>query len=374
MTADVRAAPLVRPWWQGARVWLGLAAVVVIGAVLVGTLSEQPGRPLDPSSTHGDGSKALVRLLAHYGTSVTSTSSTATALRSDVVVVTAPDDYATEQLREMARAGRHLVLVQPGARALTALGSDAQPDRQVPPAGSPNCADPGAQAAGDVAFPSDTVSYSAAARGTHCYDGALVTEDDLAVLGSRALLTNNVLDDQGVAALDVNVITRDREANSVAWLTPGADAGGPGPASIWQLFPSAAHRAFWWLLFVGVLLALWRARRLGGVVSEPLPVVVRSAELVEGHGRLYARAGARQRAAAALRGAARSRLSQRLGLARAASAEQVAVAAAPIIGRPYGDLLALLAGPPPESDSMLVRLAHDLDQLEAGLQEGESKR
>ena len=53
-----------------------------------------------------------------------------------------------------------------------------------------------------------------------------------------------------------------------------------------------------------LLLALWRARRLGPVVAEPLPVVVRAAETVEGRARLYRRGGARGQAA---RGAARRR-------------------------------------------------------------------
>jgi hypothetical protein len=118
------------------------------------------------------------------------------------------------------------------------------------------------------------------------------------------------------------------------------------------------------LIAVGALLAIWRARRLGAVVAESLPVIVRSSEVVEGHGRLYARAGARDRAAAALRAATVARLAHRLGLPRGASAEQVAVAAAPLIGRTPADMVALLAGRAPADDLGLLRLAHDLDTLE----------
>ncbi len=57
-----------------------------------------------------------------------------------------------------------------------------------------------------------------------------------------------------------------------------------------------------------VLLALWRARRLGPVVPESLPVVVRAAEATEGRGRMYRRAGARDRAAGRLRAATRTRI------------------------------------------------------------------
>jgi hypothetical protein len=121
----------------------------------------------------------------------------------------------------------------------------------------------------------------------------------------------------------------------------------------------------WWAGVVGVLLVLWRARRLGGVVTEPLPVVVRSAELVQGHGRLYARARARDRAAQALRVATTGRLAHRLGLPRGAGPTDVAAVVAAAAGRAPGEVLELLAGRPPADDAGLVRLAQELDRLEA---------
>jgi hypothetical protein len=150
----------------------------------------------------------------------------------------------------------------------------------------------------------------------------------------------------------------------VVWLLPGVSAHGPGPASVWDLFPAGTGRVVWWLAAVGGLLVLWRARRLGGIVSEPLPVSVRAAELVEGHGRLYARAGARDRAAAALRAATADRVARRLGLPRGAGPDAVVAAVAPLTGRPAADLTAVLSGPPPADDAQLVRLANELDRLE----------
>ena len=185
-------------------------------------------------------------------------------------------------------------------------------------------------------------------------------------------MRNDNLDDDGVAALDVNAITDSRRVTSVVWLLPGADAGGPGKPSMWDLFPDGTLRVIWWAVAVGLLLMLWRARRLGGVVTEPLPVVVRAAELVEGHGRLYARAGARDRAAGALRHATTARIARRLGLPRGAGAVEVAAAIAPLVGRPPGDVAALLTGPPPADDAGLVQLAEELDRLEAAVS-GERK-
>ena len=69
-------------------------------------------------------------------------------------------------------------------------------------------------------------------------------------------------------------------------------------------------------LVVAVLVAaLWRGRRLGPVVAEPLPVAVRAAETTEGRARLYRRRRARGRAADHLRAAS---LSPALGAARPA--------------------------------------------------------
>ena len=82
-----------------------------------------------------------------------------------------------------------------------------------------------------------------------------------------------------------------------------------------------------------VVLALWRARRLGRVVEEPLPVVVRAAETVEGRGRLYRAAGARDRAAEALRRGARDRLVPRLGLPAGADREALVGTVAVRTGR-----------------------------------------
>jgi hypothetical protein len=115
---------------------------------------------------------------------------------------------------------------------------------------------------------------------------------------------------------------------------------------------------------LGVLLVLWRGRRLGPAVTEPLPVVVRAAEVVEGHGRLYRRAGARDRAAAALRAATLARLAVHAGLRRGARTDDIVAAACAATGRPAIDVWYLLGGPWPVDDAGLLRLAVELDALE----------
>lgn len=351
--------------WRRARLWLAAAAVLVLGALLVATVSQSPSRPLDPGSAQHDGSKALARLLAHYGAAVRAVDSVTGAVadaRGAAILVIAPAQYSAAQLRRLSASAALLVLVQPGPKALAAVLPGAELDATGAPDPRPGCADSGAQAAGGLTLPTGGNVYRYPGR---CYGGLLVVTPHVAVLGSAQLLRNDHLAGAGVAAVDLDTVTRSRSLRSVVWLLPGRDAAGTGPASVWDLFPTGAHRAFWWLLAVGVLLAIWRARRLGGVVPEPLPVVVRSAEAVEGHGRLYLRAGARDRAAAALRSAAVARLAARLGLPRGSRADEVGVAAAPMVGCPPAQLVELLAGPPPQDDAHLMRLARDLDTLQA---------
>jgi hypothetical protein len=119
------------------------------------------------------------------------------------------------------------------------------------------------------------------------------------------------------------------------------------------------------LVVVVAAVVWWRGRRLGRIVVEPLPVVVRPTETVEGRARLYRRAGARDRAANALRAATLDRMRIRLSLPRGAPPAVVAEAAARRTGRPVPDVVALLApSTVPPDDAALVALRTALDTLE----------
>jgi hypothetical protein len=183
----------------------------------------------------------------------------------------------------------------------------------------------------------------------------------LVVLGTGLMLTNDRLDEDGNAALGLNLLGGDGSANQLQWLVPnpGAASGGESTASIlpgWVL-PAALQ-----LLLVGLLVMLWRGRRLG-----PLPVVVRAAEAVEGRSRLYRRAQARDRAAEALRSGALARLVPRLGIDPARGPEPppeaVVSAVASRSGRPEAAVDTVLFGPPPSDDAGLVALADSLDSI-----------
>ena len=113
-----------------------------------------------------------------------------------------------------------------------------------------------------------------------------------------------------------------------------------------------------------VLLCLWRGRRLGRLVSEPLPVIVRAVETTESRGRMYRKSRDRTRALAVLQQATLKRLASSLGLSATSPVSSVAAASAAVSGRDYPDVLHLLESTAVHDDSSLLQLANTLLALE----------
>jgi hypothetical protein len=182
------------------------------------------------------------------------------------------------------------------------------------------------------------------------------------VWGTADPLTNDRLDEDGNAALAMNLLGQERR---LVWYLPMlGDALATEEKSPYALMPSWWKWGFLQVAIAVLLLGLWRMRRLGPVVVEPLPVVVRAAETVEGRARLYQRAHARDRAADVLRAATRERLAPMVGLPATAPPPALVDAVAARVGRPAGEVGPLLYGSIPVDDATLVRLADDLDTLE----------
>jgi len=186
------------------------------------------------------------------------------------------------------------------------------------------------------------------------------------VLGQAEMLTNAHLAEDGNAALALWSLGR---RPSLVWYLPDPLelSAASTPPTLSELVPSWVR----WVLIdiaiaVGFALA-WQARRLGRLVTEPLPVVVRAAETQEGRARLYRRARARGRAAATLRTACLRRLAARLDVPPEATPEIVAELVATATGADPVQVRELLLGSAPADDAALVRLADRLDALEAAL-------
>jgi hypothetical protein len=201
---------------------------------------------------------------------------------------------------------------------------------------------------------------------TSCYDGVLIRYRDggrtVTVVGSTDFMTNKGLLHAGNAALAMN-LAGDRPR--VIWYAPHRIEGETStPTSIYDLIPDNVTWIAWQLAIVVLLVALWKGRRIGPLVAEELPVVVRASETVEGRGRLYRSRRARDRAADALRTATLQRLLPRLGLGASAPAPVVVTTVARRSGADANYVSYHLFGPPPATDNDLLQLARALDEIE----------
>ncbi len=387
------AAPAgdVRPGWRAARGPLLLVAALVAVAV-VGVLVAASGNAgaLDPDGTSPEGSRALAVLLRDRGVRVERVTTVDAAVRQatgrTTIFVPLPDrvlDTSVARLRSTAEPAT-LVLVNPDSGALRALGLGVRSAGRAPVRDRvPSCDLPAAAVAGSADLGGATYDLAGAPEAgspTTCYPAggkatvvaAAGAMGDVTIVGTSTPFTNAALDERGNAALALGLLGA---GERVVWLLPRpaqAAAEGTERHGLLDLLPGRLLAALAQVAFAVLLLALWRARRLGPVVSEPLPVVVRSAEAVEGRGRLYRAAGERASAAAALRGGSRARLAARLGLPPEPAPEALADAVAGRTPRGLADVATLLYGAPsgqappaPPDDAALVALATDLDTLEA---------
>ena len=137
------------------------------------------------------------------------------------------------------------------------------------------------------------------------------------------------------------------------------------PATITDLIPDRVTWIVWQLWLVGAAGRAVEGRRLGPLVAEDLPVVVRASETVEGRGRLYRSRRARDRAAdgAAHRDPAAPAAATRLR-APTRRPPPSSLPSPRARRRSRYALHTRCSGPPPATDADLVHLAHALDDIE----------
>ncbi|GAA0573635.1 DUF4350 domain-containing protein [Actinomadura livida] len=387
--------------WRSARgVVAVLLAMVVIAVILAALRPATSAEALDPTSPKQDGSRALAEILRQNGTPVHVARDADDAVRQSapgsVMLVTRTERLTREDLTRLASAQVDLVLVRPTSFALADLAPWVRKDGPTfEDADEPGCTMQAAALAGAVSLhESETYEVTASVTGavTTCYKtefgGPRVVQvrhgaKTVTVLGSASPLTNRRLTEEGNAALAMNLLGTNTtgadtpgsdapgSATSVVWLVPDIPTEGTaaGQQSLGDLLPFGVKLFILQLLVAVLLVALWRGRRLGPVVAEALPVVVRSAETVEGRSRLYRAGHARDRASDALRSGARERLVPLLGLPRSSAQDPSAaqeIVTAVAHRTPYDETYvgAALYGPEPLDDAGLIALSDVLDDLE----------
>ena len=374
-TATAQSGPRTSSWWGRQRstllIALGLAAAVAVVVVLGGG-GVRTSTPLDPDNPDPAGAQALARVLEAHGVDVTVVRGADALAGAGVeagttVLVTSTDQLGDSTVRRMLddTRGAHLVLAGPGPGTTAALGVSGLPftvsvgDARRAGCDDPRFADLSLQVDHALEYPGPGGCFP----GKH---GSLVAEprDGLTLLGAAQALSN----DQVLRADNAAALLRLLGSGSrLVWYVPSIDdlVAGDG-VSLTTLLPRWIRPGLWLAALAVAALILWRARRLGPLATEPLPVVVKAIETTRSRGRLYRRSGDRAHAADALRAAARSRARERLRLGAGGDDEALVRAVAEHVGRPVQAVAALLdrAGPAPTTDHDLIALANDLAALD----------
>ncbi|MEJ1178210.1 MULTISPECIES: DUF4350 domain-containing protein [unclassified Pseudarthrobacter] len=397
MTTDIDARPAVsgdatpQPVPGGLAGWgrrhrgQAVAAAVFAVALAVTIITQLAPKgdsvPLSIRNAGPDGGRAVSEILGRHGVDVAGVDSFSTALAalqagtdSTLLLYDRNGILDESQLERLTVEATRVVLVTPRLSTLTALDAGISQAGVVPetsPTLEPGCWNDAAETAGTVSGETGFL-YSVEGDGgnTVCYRppgseaGLLATTEDgtLSVLGSTELISNAGLDERGHSALALRTLGG---SGDLVWYVPGlADVSGAGsPQTLNELAPDWVAFLGPWLVFVAALAILWRGRRFGPLVFEPLPVVVKAAETAEGRARLYHDSHAVDRARDNLRAGTLVRLAKELRLGPEASADDVVRAVAQIVDRPEGSLRELI-NERPLNEARLVRWSQELDNLE----------
>lgn len=358
----------------------GAVLLVALGITIANVLAApKDGRALSAGNPGPSGAQAVARILSAHSVRVQPVDdfrSAMAALSSHPgATLFLYDDGSYldgDQLQQLTGRSGRTVVVAPSFTTLEGLDSGLQQAGIVPDGTEvlqSGCSDPDARAAGAIQAPS---AYLYSGGGT-CYSpdiagtgatGVLARSaaGNLTVVGSEQLMSNRELAREGNAALAVRTLGK---ADTVVWYLPGVGDfnNDAAPPTLNELAPAWTAYLGPWLILVAAMAMVWRGRRMGPLVFEPLPVIVKAGETAYGRARLYQDARANELARDNLRAGALVRLARHLRLGPDASAEDVGRRAAAYVGWPESSVLDLLTERP-AGEARLVQWAQELHKLE----------
>lgn len=366
----------------------GLGLVALAAMILA---ADRPERAMDPGGLGPGGARALVEVLGAHGVTMTTALSVEeltmavqrpagpagrTLLIADPTYLSAAAAQTVRELRTVDR----LVLLSPDQDDLTALGlavsawpgtaSDLHAQCSSPLvrtgdvlADSDRRYELGDGAAGTVCFPLNGPDESASGE----HGSALVTvpatagRPEVVILGSGRAWTNRGITEDAHAGLALRALGAHGD---LVWYLPGpADliSGGGTATDVW---PRALAPVSLVLAVATICWAVIAGRRLGPLVPEPLPVVVRASETTRSRGQLYRRSRDRAHVARVLRSASVGRMRRNLRLPPTGADDTMITEVAARSGLTTDEVAALVGGSAPADDRALVALANALTDLE----------
>lgn len=372
--ADQPAAAPHRLWWLVGLV-VALALVVAVGFLRPGATSQTPFAPDNPQE---NGARAVAQILTEQGVSVqyvqTTSAALADAREAGTLFILNPGSLRPEQQQALAEAPGDIVLanldrdIDDLTDRISSVAGGTRTERAA------ECADEHPVAAGTVHGAGPMITADGADDVVLCFASA--DHDDAAMyaswtqdgrtwraLGNADLMLNENLTSEGNAALILRILGQQEH---LTWYVPdAADTFGLEGTSAAPEFPLLAPHMLALYALIALALILWRGRRLGPVVLEPLPVTVKATETTRGRGRLYRRHEAFGHTGSSLRAGAVDRISGRLGVSRSAGPDEVVEAISRATGRPSEQIHSVLYSPPPHDNASLVALAEALDTMES---------
>ncbi|MCU1599097.1 MAG: hypothetical protein JWQ47_2836 [Glaciihabitans sp.] len=385
--------PRIRTTARRLAFWLGAIVIVaiIVLAILLLTAPTPSTARLSATNPKPVGAKALIEVLRTDGVHVDSPRTLDRAVAdlgsgssgyganptATTLVLYDPNSILSRtQLRELPNV-TNLVLIEPSFAELSELAPTISSAGFVSSGAKAGCDFGPAERAGTVAGLDKGYRIASGpdvtgAEPIHCFAGSSSSSasyslirtntgtSTVTVLGSTSVLENGSITRAGNAALALGLFG---ETKNLVWYLPSLSDYTVAQDGIIPV-PPWVTLAITLAGLVVLAAAFWRGRRLGPVVIERLPVVVRSSETVEGRARLYQKASSRTHALDGLRIGTLTRLAVLCGLPKRASLDDVIGAVARETGRPAPELRALLVDDIPRTDADLVRASDDLLRLE----------
>ena len=381
-TIAVPTTPTIRSATRKSLFWI-LAVVFVVLIAVIGlafTGASKAGTPFSATNAGPTGSMAVAEVLRQQGVDVIvsgSLAATKTALdttaNSTLFLYDANRYLSDKQLRSVAALANHVVVLSPDFSQLTALAPEVGAAGIVNKKSlSSDCTSAAVTKAGVVTGAGNGYRLVLKhASATLCLGSgknvfSLINIErgtrTITVLGTTDALSNEHVAERGNAALALNLLGDNAK---LVWYLPTIDdTAVSGEPSIAALTPPWVSSVMTLLALVVIAAAFWRGRRMGPLVIENLPVVVRASETMEGRARLYQKGAARRRALDSLRIGAIDRLAVLCGLPRLATVEEVIGAVSAITARDPAGIRSLLFEAVPGTDRDLVVLSDALLELE----------
>jgi hypothetical protein len=357
-----------------------LVALLLIGLIAGDNSSSKSGPPLSPSSTSGNGTRALVILLRESGADVRLDEPLPNAgAHVALLLHDSLDDRARSELETWVEDGGTLVLADPDSLMAPSQSSFAGAGH----ISRATCDIPALADVSDLDVPFG-IAFEVPAGGQSCFGNraaAFVVSEvrgqgRVVSIGGPDTFTNTELDQADNSVLAVRLLLRS-DRTPVVILDPngsglGSTALGSGRTTLGDLIADRVFQAILQLGVAFIVYALWRSRRVGRPVTEPQPVAIAGSQFVRAVGGLHQRSRASERAAAALRFETRRVVSDRFGVPLDLDTATLAELTASRTGLDRTTVAVALSDTPILDEASLVTLAHQLDKIRQEVVDGRS--